>query len=142
MIENVLIAVENNRDRMIPVVEHAAEIADALSARVTLFHVYEHGEFEDVLDSHNLDSGDPSDMAMDNAMVEEAAEILGDAGVPFTVEASTGDPSEETIAFVEANEIDHVFLGGRDRSPAGKAILGSVSQTVILNTVVPCTVVA
>lgn len=142
MIENILIAVENSRDRMVSVIEHAAEIADALSARVTLFHVYEDGEFEEVLDLHNLDSGDPSEMAKDNAMVEEAAEILRDAGVRFTVEASTGNPNEEIVAFVAANEIEHVFLGGRDRSPAGKAILGSVSQTVILNTDVPCTVVA
>jgi len=54
MIENILIAVGNKRDRMIPVVEHAAEIADALSAKITLYHVYEPKEFESLLDSRGL----------------------------------------------------------------------------------------
>lgn len=142
MIKHALIAVEDERDRMVPVVEHAAEIADALSATVTLYHVYEPEAFEALLDSRGLDSADPSELALDNQMVEEAAQILRDVGVGFTVEAATGEPSEEIVSFIEANGVDHVFLGGRNRSPAGKAILGSVSQTVLLNSDVPCTVVA
>jgi nucleotide-binding universal stress UspA family protein len=141
MIENVLIAVENNRDRMVPVVEHAAEIADALSAKVTLYHVYEPKEFESLLDSRDLDSGDPSVLARDNDMVETAAELLQEAGVSFKVAADTGDPAEEIVSFVKANDIDHVFVGGRRRSPAGKVILGSVSQTVLIETEVPCTII-
>jgi nucleotide-binding universal stress UspA family protein len=141
MIENILIAVENDRDRMVPVVEHAAEIADALSAKVTLYHVYKPDEFESLLDSRDLDSGDPNELARDNDMVEAAAELLQDAGVSFKVAAARGDPAEKIVSYVEANEIDHVFVGGRRRSPAGKMILGSVSQTVLLETEVPCTII-
>lgn len=141
MVEHVLIAVEDNRERMEPVIKHATEIVDALSARVTLFHVYRPDEFESLLEARNLDSADPSEFAMDNAAMGEAARMLKDADIEFSVAAATGEPSEQIIAYVEANEIDHVFVGGRDRSPAGKAILGSVSQSVILNCDVPCTIV-
>jgi nucleotide-binding universal stress UspA family protein len=141
MIDNVLIAVEDNQERMRPVVEHASEIADALSATVTLFHVYGSGEFEDKLDARGLESADPSDIALNESIIEMSSEMLRDAGLEFTVVAATGKAGEEVSDYIESHGIDHVFLGGRDLSPAGKALLGSVSQSVILRTDVPCTVV-
>lgn len=141
MIDNILIAVENSQDRMVPVVEHASEIASALSATVTLYHVYGPDEFADLLEARGLESADPSDLVVDNASVETAAEVLRDAGLEFSVEAATGDPSETITDYVEDHDVDHVFLGGRNLSPTGKVLLGSVSQSVILDTDVPCTVV-
>jgi nucleotide-binding universal stress UspA family protein len=38
-------------------------------------------------------------------------------------------------------DVDHVAMGSRQRSPAGKAIFGSVAQQVILDAAVPVTVV-
>jgi nucleotide-binding universal stress UspA family protein len=141
MINNVLIAVEDNKERMRPVIEHASEIADALSATVTLFHVYESGEFKNKLDARSLESADPCDIALDDPIIEMASEMLRDAGLEFTVVAATGEAGEEVGDYIDNHEIGHVFLGGRGLSPAGKALLGSVSQSVILNTDVPCTVV-
>lgn len=141
MIDNVLIAVEDDEERMVPVIEHASEVAAGVSATVTLYHVYSPGEFENLLDARGQESADPSDVVVDNTSVEAAAEILRDAGLEFTVEATTGDPSEAIISRVENSDVDHVFLGGGNRSPTGKVLLGSVSQSVILNTDVPCTVV-
>jgi nucleotide-binding universal stress UspA family protein len=141
MIETVLIAVEDNESRMRSVVEHAAEIADALSARVVLYHVYEPEAFENLLSARDMPSADPGELARQNATVEAAATALKEAGVDFSVEASTGEPAEELTSYIGSHDIDHVFVGGRNRSPAGKALLGSVSQQIMVGTDVPCTLV-
>lgn len=141
MIETILIAVEDNETRMRPVIEHAAEIASGLSARVILYHVYDPGEFKDLLSALDYESADPTQMARQNGTIELAAEILNEAGVDFSVEASTGAADEELVSYIKAHDIDHVFVGGRNRSPSGKAVLGSVSQRVMIGIDVPSTLV-
>lgn len=141
MIETLLIAVPDDEEQAQPVVEHAAEIAAGLSAHVVLYHVYDPDEFEQILSSLSYESADPTELARQHSVIEAAAAILNEADVEFSVAASTGDADEELSSYVEAHDIDHVFLGGGDRSPAGKAILGSVSQQVMLSTDPPCTLV-
>lgn len=141
MIETILIAVEDNEDRMRSVVDHAAEIAESLSAHVVLYHVYEPESFENLLSARDIDSADPGELARQNATVEAAAAALKEAGVDFSIEASTGDPAEEVTSYIGSHDVDHVFVGGRKRSPAGKALLGSTSQQVMVETDVPCTLV-
>jgi len=141
MIETLLIAVADDKEQTRPVVEHAAEIAASLSARVVLYHAYEPEEFERLLSSLSYESADPAELARQHTAVDDAAEILNDAGVEFSVAASTGEADEELSSYIETHDVDHVFLGRRERSPVGKAILGSVSQQVVLNTDAPCTLV-
>ena len=121
--------------------EHAAEIAAGLDATVVLYHVYEPEEFKSQLETRNIDSKDPAELARQNVTVEAVATVLKDAGVEFSVEASTGKADEELTEYINTHDIDHVLVGGRNRSPAGKAILGSVSQRVMLDSDVPCTLV-
>ena len=141
MIRTILIAVEDDETRMRPVIEHAAEIASGLSAHVVLYHVYDPDEFKRLLSALDYESADPAEMARQNGTVELAAELLNEAGVDFSIEASTGAADEELVSFIGTHDIDHVFVGGRDRSPAGKAVLGSVSQRIMIGTDVPCTLV-
>lgn len=142
MTETILLAVDDDEDRMQPVVDHAAKIAEALNSTVVLFHVYSTDTFSERLNDFELDSADPAELAKRNATIRAAASRLREEGVDLTIEASTGDPSAEIISHVESHNIDQVFLGGRNRSPAGKLVLGSVSQDVLLSVDVPCTVVS
>jgi nucleotide-binding universal stress UspA family protein len=141
MIETILIAVEDNQERMEPVVEHAAEIASSIPAHVVLYHVYEPEQFKSLLSARNLESADPVEMARQNETVEAAAATLREADVEFTIEASTGNADEELLSYIKGADVDHIFVGGRKRSPAGKALLGSVSQQILLKSDVPCTLV-
>lgn len=140
MIDRVLVPTDDNPDRMLPIVEHAVEIVDALGASATLFHVYSEDEFERDLDGMDLDGADPADIAKRNKTVREVAGVFHDSDLDVSVEASVGSPGTEIIKYVEDHDIDHVFLGGRRRSPTGKALMGSVSQEVLLGVEVPCTV--
>lgn len=72
--------------------------------------------------------------------VRRVTEIFDEADVEYeTRELST--PPESGIAdIVDNEEIDEIVMGGKGRSPAEKAVLGSVTQTVILNSDIPVVV--
>jgi nucleotide-binding universal stress UspA family protein len=72
--------------------------------------------------------------------VRRAREHLEDAGVEVTVREDSGDTTQDILDEAEDNDVEAIVLGGRKRSPAGKAIFGSVTQSVILNTERPVVV--
>jgi nucleotide-binding universal stress UspA family protein len=67
------------------------------------------------------------------APVREASDLLEEAGIEYTVTESSGDPAEAIIDTADEVDADLIVIGGRKRSPAGKALFGSVTQTVILS---------
>ncbi|WP_318570361.1 universal stress protein [Salinigranum marinum] len=67
------------------------------------------------------------------APVREASDVLDEAGIDYDVTESSGDPAEAIIDAADDVDADLIVIGGRKRSPAGKALFGSVTQTVILN---------
>lgn len=140
MLDTVLVAVEENRERMEPVVESAAEIAAGVGADVVLLRVYEHEEFESIRAESDRSSVDPTELAELSPVAKWAVDLFEERAVDYVVVGETGKPADEIVAYVEDHGIDHVFLGGRRRSPAGKALLGSVSQAVLRSVDVPCTV--
>lgn len=140
MIDELLFAVEDDEDRMVPLASHTAEMAAALDASVVLFHVYEQEEFDRYLERMEYDSSDPDDVAKRNETVEACASVFVDRGVRPEIAGAIGDPATEITERVEADGIDHVVLGGRHRSAVKKAFLGSVSQSVLRSVDVPCTI--
>ncbi|MBX0297050.1 universal stress protein [Haloarcula nitratireducens] len=62
----------------------------------------------------------------------------------FQVEAliAEGNPADMIVGVAADRDVDHIVVGGRQRSPAGKVIFGSVTQSVILDSDVPVTVVS
>jgi nucleotide-binding universal stress UspA family protein len=66
--------------------------------------------------------------------VRETKDRLEAAGVTVELLESSGDPAEETLKHAEQYDVDQICVGGRKRSPAGKALFGSVTQDVILGT--------
>jgi nucleotide-binding universal stress UspA family protein len=47
------------------------------------------------------------------------------------------DPAEAVLDEIEAHDVSRLVIGVRRRSPVGKALLGSVSQRLILDSPVP-----
>lgn len=66
--------------------------------------------------------------------VRRASDRLEAAGVRVTLAESSGDPAAAILEEADGLDADLVCLAGRKRSPTKKAILGSVTQEVILNT--------
>jgi len=59
------------------------------------------------------------------------------AGVSF--QGRVGDPTKEILAEAERRDARHIVVGGRDRTPVGKAVLGSTTQSVLLSSDRPVT---
>lgn len=66
--------------------------------------------------------------------VRRANEHLEDNDVEVTIIEDSMETVENILRHADEYDVDSIVLGGRKRSPAGKAIFGSVTQSVILNT--------
>lgn len=64
--------------------------------------------------------------------VRRASEHLEEAGVDVTVLEDSGDTTADILAEADEYDVDSIVLGGRKRSPVGKAVFGSVTQSVVL----------
>jgi len=64
--------------------------------------------------------------------VTAALDDLEAAGFAVEVEQSSGDAVQNILEVSERIDADVISLAGRKRSPAGKALFGSVSQDVLL----------
>ncbi|MFW5918085.1 MAG: universal stress protein [Haloferacaceae archaeon] len=65
--------------------------------------------------------------------VRIARDYLEDRDVPVTIDETSGDPQKVLPRVAEDIDADLIVLAGRKRSPAGKALFGSVTQSLILN---------
>ncbi|MFB6143026.1 MAG: universal stress protein [Halorientalis sp.] len=61
-----------------------------------------------------------------------AREKLEDAGVAVDLDERSGDPTESILDVAEETDANLVCIGGRKRTPTGKALFGSVTQSVLL----------
>jgi len=66
-----------------------------------------------------------------------AHEVLESRGIDAELAETSGSPAEQILKFVRREDADAVALAGRNRTPAGKAMFGSVSQSVMLDSDVP-----
>ena len=66
------------------------------------------------------------------ASVRRARERLEEAGIEVELDESSGDPAGAIVETARERDVDLVVVAGRKRSPTGKAVLGSVSQSVLL----------
>jgi nucleotide-binding universal stress UspA family protein len=64
--------------------------------------------------------------------VRNAKRRLESLDIEVRLEETSGDPAAEILGYAERYDIDQICVGGRKRSPAGKALFGSVTQSVIL----------
>jgi nucleotide-binding universal stress UspA family protein len=69
-------------------------------------------------------------------------QVLGDSQVAYRVEhvRAPGDAADHIVTVARTEQPLMVVVGLRQRSPVGKALLGSTAQTVLLDA--PCPVLA
>ena len=144
-LETILLAVgPGDADRTDALAEAVVEVAKPAGATVVLAHVFTQEEFDDVVDRLDYDpTGEISadEVAARHATIRELTDALSSAGVNYRVRGSVGPHGESIVDLANDVSADRVVVGGRTRSPTGKAVFGSTAQEVMLSAPSPVTFV-
>lgn len=144
-LETVLLAVgEGDVDRIDTLTETVTDIAGPAGATVVLAHVFTDEEFDIVVDRLDYDPDgavDADEVATRHATIRSIADNLSAAGVTYSVRGSVGPHGEAIVSLATDTNADLAVVGGRRRSPTGKAVFGSTAQEVMLNAPCPVTFV-
>lgn len=124
-----------------PIVATAYELASALADELVILHVIPDEEYEEHRDEVN---DLPGTLGYSFTQEERSAarfartvldETLADYDEDMTrAIGRIGTPRAEILAAAEESDARYIVIGRRKRSPTGKAIFGSTTQAVLLNT--------
>ncbi|WP_265108687.1 universal stress protein [Halosolutus halophilus] len=119
------------------------EVAEPLGANVVIGHAFTEDEYEEFRDDlgfeERVENVDPDAVAARRPPVGDLVEMFSDAGVETVVRGALGEISTAVVDMAIDVDADRMVVGGRRRSPAEKAVLGSVSQEIILQAPCPVT---
>lgn len=134
----VVVPVDANEARARAAAETVVSIPNSTeSVHATVVNVEERVRVKDdaIVDSEewfNEENNPPS--------VDAAVAVLEGAGVDCETRREHDDPVTAIIAVATDVGADRIVMGGRNRSPAGKVLFGSVTQSVLLHSPIPVTV--
>jgi nucleotide-binding universal stress UspA family protein len=115
----ILAAIGTDEDRALEQARAITDLPRNGDVSVTLFH--------------DFDGGNPEGASVHQvAAVRRAAEHLEDAGIDVEYAESSGDAARAILDTAAEMDADLLCLAPRGRTPAGKALFGSVTQQVIL----------
>jgi nucleotide-binding universal stress UspA family protein len=136
----VLLSVDSDEDRALAAAEAITSLpGDPEDIHVTLLNV------EKEVDARDSGGAVRSEEWYDESAFPESAtrakEHLEGAGVEVELRREHADPAETVLAVADEVDADRIVLAGRRRSPTGKVLFGSVTQSVLLDAERPVTVV-
>lgn len=144
-IETVLLALGPNDDTRIDELSRTVtDIAGPTDATVVLAHVFTPEEYEEA--TNRLDFADSADADVDEvaqrlSIVRDVEKALNEAGITYRITGRIGEHGARIVDMAEEEGVDHIIVGGRRRSPTGKAVFGSTAQHVLLESPAPVTFV-
>jgi nucleotide-binding universal stress UspA family protein len=115
----VLLAVDDGTERAVTQARRLVDLFAREEPSVWIVHVF--GE-----------NTEGSSVAQVEA-VRRAEEILADAGAAVTLRGESGTPADRIVHVADELDVELICVGGRKRSPTGKALFGSVAQSVMLH---------
>lgn len=141
--ETILIGVrdDGNAER---IAATATELASATGANVVVGHVFDADDYDDVRDRMGIEPDaevSADDVARRVNAVSSVVDGLRADGIETEIRGRVGEAGAELVELAGAVGADLVIVGGRRRSPTGKALFGSTAQEVLMNAPCPVTFV-
>lgn len=147
-LEKILIAVgPGDPERSITLMETVVSVAGPAGAEVVLAHVFDEDEYQSALRNLDYDANDrpdPDEVVARYERLRDMGHRLEANGIDYDQRGVLHEGEEKGEAIVDLAEregIDMIFVGGRKRSPTGKAVFGSTPQYVMMNAPCPVTFV-
>lgn len=120
---------EHTPDR---VVEVGHDLASTYDEQFVVLHVMPEGDYTDHQTSRRSytieQAEDDAASVAENVVMATLDGIKGTA-----IRGAVGEPAETILSATDGVDAHFLIVGGRKRSPVGKAIFGSTSQEVLLN---------
>lgn len=114
------------------VLDEATTLANRFDEPLHAVFVYERSEHSHLAYQHLEEREPDSEVQVQQIahdVIDEAAEPVTDE---YEVVGRRGEPAEEILEYADQVDARYVVIGGRSRSPVGKALFGSVTQSVLL----------
>lgn len=145
-LDTVLLAVgPGDADRLDELAAAVVEVANPADATVSLVHVFTSSEYDEVVARLDFDAGDdeidPNEVATRHSTIRDLAAVLEEHDVDYEISGAIGEHGPTIVDLASSTDSDRVVVGGRRRSPTGKAVFGSTAQEVLLSSPCPVTFV-
>jgi nucleotide-binding universal stress UspA family protein len=129
-----IVAAVDRSEGATAIVQEAARLGEAFDERVDVVHVLGREEFVSLERTSVSQRGSTVPVEDVIEMASKIAEdTIGAVGADANAVGLMGDPAEEITDYADDEGASYIVIGGRKRSPVGKALFGSVVQTVLLN---------
>ncbi|WP_049986587.1 universal stress protein [Halobellus rufus] len=130
----VIIAAVDRSDRAKHVVTEAGMLAEAFDEPLHIIHVLSKNEFLEIEATSLEKKNRPVDMdRIQQFAAEHANEAAEDIEIAYEAIGRVGDAQTEVNQYAEDLDARYIVVGGQRRSPTGKALFGSVTQSILLN---------
>lgn len=129
----IVVAIKNESD--VEIVEEGAALAAAFDVPLHLVHVI---DLSDRADDISTGYTDESLNRLETVGIERVETAARHVERGYEAECLIGeDVVESLLAYVNDHDANYLVIGGRRRSPVGKAVFGSVTQSLLLAATCP-----
>lgn len=128
-----IIAAVDDTDTAKRVMQEAAYLATNLNEELHVLHATDYSELK-----RNADGNTETDRRTVRQQARDtAARIASTVTEEFHPVGLIGRPAAEVVSYADSEDTRYLVIGGTRRSPAGKAVFGSATQSILLNASCP-----
>lgn len=149
-LETILVPIgSSENDRIQTLADTVAEIAGPMHLTIVILHVFTKHRFERLVEQLNYDSDElpaPDEVVKRVVAIRKLARELNtpfrNHGMTVDVEGRISETvGSEIITVADDINAQRIVVGGRKRTPTGKAVFGSTAQKILLDAPCPVTFV-
>jgi nucleotide-binding universal stress UspA family protein len=135
-----IVAAVDRSEQAEAVLREARRLADLAGVELHVVHAADESEESSVDHRPDVPDSRPGagagEMSKARQRAEEAAGGIAnrtDGVGSYEAVGLVGEPAQAILNYAEEQDAEYVVVGSRKRSPTGKALFGSVTQSVLLN---------